>query len=207
MNKNLTLFYIHDPMCSWCYGFKPVLKLISKELKDNISIKYLLGGLAVDTDTTMPEQQQQQIKANWLRIEQSIPGIKFNYDFWTHCTPRRSTYPACRAVIAARMQHNKYEKIMIDAIQQAYYTNAQNPSDYSVLYQLANKTGLKTEKFKTDIHSAEINDLLSAEISLSLKIGANSYPSLYILKDNIYYPVVLDYNNADIILEHINSFI
>jgi len=72
---------------------------------------------------------------------------------------------------------------------------------------LAIKKGLEAEQFKTDIYSAETNDLLFEEISFSHKIGANSYPSLYILSDNIYYPVVLDYNNADIILEHINSFI
>jgi len=133
MNKNLTLFYIYDPMCSWCYGFKPVLELVTDELKDKLIIKYLLGGLAADTDTVMPEQQQQKIQANWQRIEKTIPGIKFNYDFWTHCSPRRSTYPACRAVIAARKQHAKYEKHMINAIQQAYYTDALNPSDYAVL--------------------------------------------------------------------------
>jgi hypothetical protein len=34
------------------------------------------------------------------RIERSVPGTKFNFEFWSRCRPRRATYPACRAVIA-----------------------------------------------------------------------------------------------------------
>ena len=47
------------------------------------------------------------------RIEGRIPGVRFNFDFWTHCTPKRSTYPACRAVIAARAQDPTLDEAMI----------------------------------------------------------------------------------------------
>ena len=206
-SKIVTLYYIHDPMCSWCYGFKPVLNKLTRQLKDKVEIKYLLGGLATDTNETMPENMQEQIKLNWRNIEKTIPGIKFNYNFWKHCIPRRSTYPSCRAVIAAKKQHKTIEVDMINAIQKAYYTNARNPSDYSVLYELANETGLNEQQFKLDIHSSNINDELQLQISHCREIGADSFPSLYLFKNNAYYPVALDYNNSDIIIEHINSLI
>jgi putative protein-disulfide isomerase len=55
--------------------------------------------------------------------------------------PRRSTYAACRAVIAARRQNPGYEEKMILAIQQAYYLEARNPADSHTLIELASEIG------------------------------------------------------------------
>ncbi|MCK4675769.1 MAG: DsbA family protein, partial [Gammaproteobacteria bacterium] len=143
MNKSLpTLYYVHDPMCSWCWGFRPVWMHLQKALNGMVNIQYVLGGLAADTDQPMSENMQNSIRENWQRIQQDIPETEFNYDFWSLCRPRRSTYPACRAVIASKMQQSLIEKEMILAIQQAYYLDAKNPSNEDVLIQLAANIGL-----------------------------------------------------------------
>lgn len=207
MKSELSLLYVHDPMCSWCWGFKPVLKSLIKKLPNDIHYKQLLGGLAADSDVIMPISMQDTIQSNWKNIQQSIPNIEFNYDFWTTCKPRRSTYPACRAVISAKIQNPELENEMITAIQKAYYLNANNPSDYSVLINLADDIGLDINKFEIDMLSDQVNELLISEIEYSRSIGASSFPSLFIEKNNTHHPIVLDYNNADIIVEHIESFI
>jgi len=202
-----TLLYVHDPMCSWCYGFKPTLTKIISELKGKINIQYMLGGLAPDTDKDMPLSLQNSIKSNWKQIEKTIPNIKFNYDFWALCKPRRSTYPSCRAVIAATKQHHKYEKLMIEAIQSAYYLHSQNTSDYNVLYELAKAIELDVDLFFKDIHSNKINIELNNQISHCRIIGADSFPSLFLSTQNSYQEIALDYNDAKISLEHIKAFI
>ncbi|MFT5132007.1 MAG: putative protein-disulfide isomerase, partial [Gammaproteobacteria bacterium] len=103
------LYYFHDPMCSWCYAFHPTLLRLKTKLPDNIELRYVLGGLSPDEDELMPESMQLSIKDHWQRIQQVVPGTKFNFDFWNVCKPRRSTYPACRAVIAATNQGKKFE--------------------------------------------------------------------------------------------------
>jgi len=207
MKNKITLIYIHDPMCSWCYGFKPVLEYLHKELKGIIEIKYLLGGLAKDNDQPMTEAMQNHIIENWKKIEKTIPGIKFNYDFWSKCIARRSTYPSCRAILATIKQNINLENDMLKLIQQAYYLEARNPSDYNVLYELSKKLNINHKQFISDIHSDEINNQLMSQIQQCRDIGADSFPSLYLNIDNKYQPIVLDYNNADIILDHIKSFI
>lgn len=178
---------------------------MSAAIADKIEIRYLLGGLAAESDRPMPADMQSQIKSNWQKIQQTIPGIEFNYDFWRKCKPRRSTYPACRAVIAARKQHQ--EKAMITAIQHAYYLQAKNPSDYDVLYKLAHAIQLNTATFTRDLNSDETHNQLTQEIQLSRLMGVESLPSLFIEQKDRYFPIVLDYNNIDIMIEHINSFI
>ena len=201
--KKSTLYYIHDPMCSWCWGFRHTwLKVIAKT-NDDITIRYVLGGLAADTDEPMPEEMQKNIRETWRRIEKEIPGTEFNYEFWSKCNPRRSTYPACRAIIAANNQHTDAASQMLLAIQQAYYLNALNPSDESVLITLAEELGLDKQQFSDDLISAETHKKLLAEFELRRKLKVYSFPSIVLDNDNSQTILEIDYNHADFIIEQI----
>ena len=112
-----------------------------------MDVRYVLGGLAADTDEPMPEETRSFLQQTWHKIEQRIPGVHFNFDFWEKASPRRSTYPACRAVIAARQFGPEYEALMTAAIQRAYYQEARNPSDDSTLIELAAEIGLDADEF------------------------------------------------------------
>ncbi|HHJ34716.1 MAG TPA: DsbA family protein, partial [Gammaproteobacteria bacterium] len=168
-----TLYYIHDPMCSWCWGFRPVWHQVQKNVKDRVTIRPLLGGLAPDDEQPMSESMQKNIQDNWKRIQQTIPGTKFNDDFWEVCTPRRSTYPACRAVIAAGLQDGQFAEKMLLAIQQAYYLYARNPSDDPVLIQLAKEIGLDGRQFKIDLSSERCKLLLKEELQQVANLGVS----------------------------------
>ena len=201
----MKLYYVHDPMCSWCWGFRPVWELIRQNLPDNLQVKNILGGLAPDSDVPMPIAMQRDIESYWRKIQKHIPGTEFNFDFWKKCEPRRSTYPACRAVIAARKQSLNAELAMIKAIQNAYYLQAKNPSIEAVLVDLAVSLRLDKEQFIADINSQEIQKELDQEISFSRQIGSQGFPSLIVKRDQEYRIVPLDYNNPDTALMFINK--
>lgn len=190
-------------MCSWCWAYRPVLEQIEQALKNQLSIVYVLGGLAEDTDEPMPKAQQQTIKAHWQRIEETV-GTRFNYAFWQENTPRRSTYPACRAVLAARLQGQS--KAMIFAIQQAYYLRAMNPSDDDTLLQLADELGLDFDKFMQDFYSEEVAQALLQEIQFCRAINATSFPSLRLKLGNQFHNIAIDYQNAHGTLAAISEF-
>lgn len=69
------LYYAHDPMCSWCWGFAPVLRDLSDRLPVHVRFRRLLGGLAPDTDTTMPDEMQQRIQATWPGLRIPFPAL------------------------------------------------------------------------------------------------------------------------------------
>ncbi|WP_394229677.1 DsbA family protein [Shewanella colwelliana] len=201
MNK---LYYVYDPMCSWCWGFKPAWEKIERALSGEVEIVYLLGGLAPDSDQPMPAAMQQQIAAHWHRIE-SLLGTKFNHEFWTINTPRRSTYPACRAILAARTQ--QAEPQMLTAIQEAYYLQARNPSDNVVLIDLANNLGLDKARFCIDLLSETTQQALLAEIHFTRSIGGNSFPSLFVHTPAGITPIIVDYQNADTSIQQVREAI
>lgn len=197
------LYYVHDPMCSWCWGLAPVLEQLLENLPADIQVTRLLGGLAPDSDQPMPVELQQTIEATWHRIQQSIPGTQFNFDFWTQCVPRRSSWPACRAVIAARLQGDAFDVRMTQAIQLAYYTQARNPSDASTLMALSDELGLDTQLFAKALAGESVEQQLQAEIALSRRLHASSFPSLVLKTGASVWPIAVDYNDSAAMLEMI----
>jgi putative protein-disulfide isomerase len=191
-------------MCSWCWGFVPVLKRLLENLPADIRVRRLLGGLAVDSDQPMPVDLQQTIEATWRRIQKSIPGTQFNFDFWTRCAPRRSTWPACRAVIAARMQGDEFDVHMTRAVQLAYYTQARNPSDDSTLIELADELGLDSQVFSEALESEPVQQQLLAEIDWSRKLNVSGFPGLVLKTGTSVWPIPVDYNDSVQMLEMID---
>ena len=142
-------------------------------------------------------------KGNWKRIQGMIPDIRFNYDFWTSCEPKRSTYPACRAVICAKQQHPDFENLMIYGIQKSYYLEAQNPSNDDVLINIAESLGLDTDKFKIDLKSSQVNGILLNEIKLARSMDMNSMPSLVLHINGTLKVIDIDYLDANYIVKQI----
>ena len=195
MTIETTLVYVHDPMCSWCYGFGPVLAELLGRLPSGVGVRRLLGGLAPDSDAPMPPQMRAAIQQTWRRIEQTLPGTRFNHDFWTRCTPRRSTYRACRAVLLARDADPALDSAMTQAIQHAYYREARNPSDRETLVDLAAGLGLPIGPFAAALDAPETCARLATEIDRARVLGADSFPSLVLTRDEGHRPIPIDYRD------------
>ena len=191
-------------MCSWCWGFSKTWSAIKSSFSDEIKIHYVMGGLAPDSNEPMTDEMREYIQMNWRKIEHSIPGTKFNYDFWSNCSPRRSTFPACRAVIAVRKQNLSLEEQMINSIQHAYYMDAKNPSDDSTLIGLASKLDIDIEHFKKTLNDNETQSLLLEDISIAKQLDAQGFPSLFYKDSKEIRPLQIDYNNPRIILDQIS---
>ena len=190
-------------MCSWCWAFRPAFNTLIEKLPKEINVIRLLGGLASDSDIAMPDNIREYVLQNWRAIEKKVPETKFNYDFWEQCKPRRSTYPACRAVIAARKQKNKFDTKMTLAIQKAYYLQARNPSDYETLIELAGEIGADKTKFSKDVASSEIDKILKEEIQQSKSLELKSLPSLLFVNRDKKIKIEPDYLDAEVMLDKI----
>jgi len=193
-SQTATLYHVHDPMCSWCWGFRRSWDQLRTALPATVRIINVVGGLAPDSDEPMPRDLQETIAGYWMAVAEKT-GAEFNFDFWRDCKPRRSTYPACRAVLAAARQHS--EQAMIEAVQEAYYLRAMNPSDRETLITLASELGLNAGRFGEDLSSNSIQAELESQFQLRRKLGVYSFPSLVLAVENQYTPVEIDYRSHE----------
>jgi len=187
------LFYIYDPMCSWCYAFETSWRSLQNRLPEHIQVTCVLGGLAPDTNEPMPEDLRVMIRQTWRKIEETVPKVHFNYAFWTSNTPVRSTYPACRAILAARKQRAAAEIEMRREIQKAYYQKALNPSRSETLIQCAREIGLDVALFSADLTSMDTQAALEDELRLAGRLNAHAFPSLRFQYQNELYSIHVEY--------------
>lgn len=200
----IKLYYVYDPMCSWCWGYKPTIERLKQQLPGTILFEYLVGGLAPDSDLPMPPEMQQKIEGIWRQIEQQL-GTEFNYRFWTDCVAVRSTYPACRAVIAAGFQ-DAYES-MLQGLQEAYYLRAMEPHRIETHRQVAQEIGLDLQQFDKDLHSDLLEGVFDDQLSLAKSLGVSSYPSLVLQIHDSFFPIEVNYTSSEPTLKQIREII
>jgi len=205
MQPLATLYFVHDPMCSWCYAFRPVWSYIQQQLPAGIRVHYVLGGLAPDSNHPMPPETRSYIQGQWHKIIERVPGTLFNFEFWEKCQPRRSTYPACRAVLLARQHSREVEIAMIHAIQDAYYRQARNPSDDNTLCELAQQIGLDADTFASALNAKITQQALLDDIRFARSIGGDSFPSLFLQRNGAIQSIPHHYTDATEVLHTIKA--
>ena len=65
LQQHSILYHVHDPMCSWCWGFRKVWDQLRAALPEPVTVVNVVGGLAPDTDQSMPQGQQKTIAGYW----------------------------------------------------------------------------------------------------------------------------------------------
>ena len=174
----MRLFYVADPMCSWCWGFSSTIAEIERQLRPEVTLQLVLGGLAPDSEAPMDAATKRYVQEAWSAVEAQT-GATFDHSFWERCEPRRSTWPACRAVIAAADRGRE----MFNAIQRAYYTEARDPSDRGTLVDLGEELGFDRLDFRQAIDAPETHARLEADLALRNELGISGFPSLAIERD------------------------
>ena len=75
------LRHFHDPMCSWCWAFRPVWVALCAQLPADVAVRRVVGGLAPDSDAPMPPEMRLKLQDVWRTIQARVPGTRFNFSF------------------------------------------------------------------------------------------------------------------------------
>ena len=71
----MQLYYVADPMCSWCYGFVGEWQRAKKEI--GLPVRLVMGGLAPDSDEPMPDDTREMVRGAWRAVAETA-GAEFN---------------------------------------------------------------------------------------------------------------------------------
>ncbi|MCZ7601005.1 MAG: DsbA family protein [Gammaproteobacteria bacterium] len=183
-------------MCSWCYAFAPSWRALVEDCGRSVALRYVMGGWR--PTATCPCPSPCAPPSPIPRAIERRTGADFNHDFWRLNEPRRSTWPACRAVIAAALVREGAGPEMIEAIQRAYYREARNPSLDEVLIDIAESIGLDRGRFADEFHGDEVRRDFAADLALTRNLGVAGFPAVFALRegggdDGALVPVTLGY--------------
>src|SRR5690606_27099081 len=76
MDKELV--YFADPMCSWCYGFAPVVAAIEQHFRGRLPLRLVMGGLRAGQTQPMRDKDRDYVRNEWVRVN-AATGQPFDF--------------------------------------------------------------------------------------------------------------------------------
>lgn len=198
------LIYVMDPMCSWCYGFAPVIKKLFAAYEDKLPYKIVLGGLRPGTTQVLDEKLKAEIEQHWKGVEQ-VTNQPFDYHFFERTNFVYDTEPACRAVVAVRYLNEDAEYDMAAAVQCAFYAKNNDVTNPDVLALIATQFGVIEDEFLEKFSSEEIKEKTKQDFVIARHLQATAFPSLYLLNGTTVHLLSRGYRMYDAMQAHIEK--
>ena len=176
MNEK-TLWYIADPMCSWCWGFSPVIEAIRREYEARLRVELLLGGLRPGTKDPMPSTQREAILHHWHAV-QRMTGQSFRFEGAMPTGFIYDTEPASRGVVAASIIDSDAVFPFFKAVQSAFYVQQQDVTTAVVLARLASEAGLDAGHFSQVFESDTAKNQTLDHFQKARQWGVHGFPTM-----------------------------
>jgi putative protein-disulfide isomerase len=172
-----TVWYFADPMCSWCWGFMPVIEAIREQYRGRAKIALVPGGLRPGTQEPMSERMREEILHHWHTVHERT-GQAFRFE---GAMPEGFVYdtePASRAVVAADGIAPEATFPMYKAVQSAFYAEGRDVTRPEVLTDVAGSLGLDQTNFRQAFESEEARAKTVAHFRHAREWGVRGFPTM-----------------------------
>jgi putative protein-disulfide isomerase len=171
------LLYFADPMCSWCWGFAPVIEAVAARFGPSLPVRLILGGLRPGTTEPLIAAGKRSIREHWQHV-QELAGQPFDFGFFEREGFVYDTEPPCRAVVAARRLRPGAALGFLDHLHGAFYSRNQDITDATTLAGLAADFGFDPAEFEAVFAAAATREETRADFALGKRIGIGGFPAL-----------------------------
>lgn len=183
-------------MCSWCWGFSPVVEDILKTYQGQITFQILVGGLRPGNTERFDSHKREYILGHWQAVYERT-GQPFDFTFQMEPDFTYDTEPASRALVAMRKFHSQAALPFLKDIQQAFYVHNKDVTNVEVLMELASRQNLNQKAFLDLFRSAELKKQVWEEFAYCRELGVTGFPTLLGQNDGGYVALSRGYQSFD----------
>jgi putative protein-disulfide isomerase len=204
----MNLVYIGDPMCSWCWGFAPVLDAVREQYAGKFDFRTIVGGLRPGAAAEpMNAELCAFLREEWSKIRK-VTGQPFDLAFLDRTDFLYDTEPAARAVVAMRHLKPDAEFDYFKRLQRAFYAENTDISDPARCRDLAEAFGVDGATFAARMGSDETIQATHRDFEEAQEIGIRGFPSLVVEAAGVYGLVTYGYRTIEPVraaLDHVLS--
>lgn len=184
-----TFVYFADPMCSWCYGFAPVMTELARRFEGRLGLRVVMGGLRAGNQTPMTVQDKAYIRTAWSKVGPAT-GQPFNFAFFERESFTYDTEPACRAVVAARRLDPAQALPLKSRISRAFYAENRDMTSPAEIAAVAAEAGLDREAFAEAFADPATQNETFRDFLAAQELGIRGFPTLIAGSDEGGYALV-----------------
>lgn len=201
----MQLVYFASPMCSWCWGFSPVIQQLNKSPAVS-HIRLVLTPFRVDTTEPMDDALRSYVLGQWKKVHQTTQQ-PFDFRFAMPENFIYNTRLACLAIKAFAKQLPDQELNYVHAMQHAYYTENKDLTKQEMLVDIAASFAVDIEMFVKDLIAESIATDLEQDFLLCQKLTVQSYPTLLIEKQGNYSLLASGYSQYQEVMNRLEAYV
>lgn len=178
--KQLTLTYVYDPLCGWCYGFSPVIKKFYKKFRTKLDFEVISGGMILG-DRIGPIGQVAAYIKDAYRVVEERSGVEFGKPFLAKLDEGKmiiSSLPPSRALTAFKIFRHHDAILMAHEIQKSIYYQGNAPGDEQAYLKLAAKFELDVDAYQEALWSDQIAQKTEEEFKRSSQLSVQGFPTV-----------------------------
>lgn len=200
------LIYIADPMCSWCWGFSPVIDRVAAEYADRSQVVLVLGGLRPDNTAPLDAGTKATIRGHWDHVNEAS-GQPFDYAFFDRESFVYNTEPSCRAVVTARRIRPRSDLGFLAHLHRAFYAQNRDITDADTLCDLAADFGYGRDAFSAEFESREAAADTRKDFALAVELGIRGFPALIAADPTGLQAITVGYRPWEAVSEQIDRWL
>jgi putative protein-disulfide isomerase len=177
MSQSPILWYFADPMCSWCWGFAPVISAIREACRDRVKVALMLGGLRPGTTEPITPRFRDELLYHWHEVH-ARSGQPFLFDGALPDDFVYDTEPPSRAVVAMGDLKPEATFPYFKAIQGAFYAEQRDVTRPEVLLALAEGQGVDGTAFLELFESDAMREKTLRHFRMSRQAGVRAFPTV-----------------------------
>lgn len=202
-----TLYYVTDPLCIWCYGFAPELTLFKSKIPNDIKTITIHGGLFPNEKARQANKEfRNYLKVAATRVTSMTRQI-FTDKFWQRLASPGFMYdtepPALASFIVGHEINQQAILPFMELLQKKVFIEGYDPTNLNDLTSIAKEMNVNEERFRTMFTDTYCLQQLRKQYQFAKTLGAQSYPSLILVKNNTAYSVGAGYNTHEKLLENL----
>lgn len=174
----LRLVYVGDPMCSWCWGFAPVLQAL--EDRHGLPVDVIVGGLRPGPEAApLDDSLRGYLRAEWSKIAEQT-GQPFDFaslgrEDWVY-----DTEVAAMAVVTVRRLREELTLPFFLRVQRAFYAEAIDVTVPDAFPALASECGVDPDVFMAAFTEGPAKEDAWNDFALARQMGVSGFPCLFL---------------------------
>ncbi len=180
MTTNERLLYGFDPLCGWCFAFRPTMAAIVQHYPD-LPITLAYGGLVVG-ERVRPIGLDRDYLIAGLAEVQRVSGVAAGAAYYAGLL-QAGTYisnsePPCRAITVVQQLAPERAYAFADSLPHALYVRGLALDDADVLAELVAAQGIDAEPFLKRWDSDAARSATQQQFAQARAQGFSTYPTL-----------------------------
>ena len=198
------LVYVADPMCSWCWGFAPVIEKLDDSF--DIEVRTIIGGLRPGERAEPIERIRSLLEHHWQQVA-SASGQPFDLRGIERSDWMYDTLVPDTAVVTMRSVSPNDTLRFLGTVQRAFYAERVDVTDPVVYRDLVADYPVDPDAFVAAVTSPEMVAAAEQDFMEAQWLGVTGFPTLLLRDGATTVPLSLGYAPFERVAERLNGLI